>query len=425
METKPKSKRIFQLLNLDGRNFDIVVSLERIADQAPRFSLVCRNGSLSDTQISVLPSDIQSDLREFLFVDGRDEDGLRIHSIENTVFHLENAKFSLAQQVLGAPSTIEDLIKVYADVETIINDESDNNPVKAHLKRIKTAAQKIIGLLQVGSQKPEDIFGTFEKNCLQAYLEFDALKRGSNSSVPVKFEGNRPERRDRLAKLEKTYPLDKIVKISQGMTEDIEKSVREMFRKRLLTEAVASYVNEHCAPIWRNAVAEAKLLLTLTDFRVDGRPAPEVDPRTFAGFLATNGVSFEATRIGKSSIPPFRGSNEWNCEFTAADGRKFTVPFFMGSDETPTAETVLETIQMDAVSIAGRERDDWISELGYGDNIQNVRIGEKAFAAIQRNSAKLKELLGDEAYVAFMTDVGDEPPMSASDFEQEAMAPAL
>jgi len=426
METKPKLKRTFQLLNLVGRNIDLVASLESYAGQEPRFNLACKNGSIYDIPLSALPTDIQNDLREFLFVNGRDKNGLRIHAIENTVYQLENARFALAQQELGAPSTTEELIQLYADVEDKINAKGKDNPINSQLYLVKVAASKVLEAKQrYLDGKAADIYGHLEGAYLLAYMKFDALKKVSESPLPNKVEGPRPDRRERIAKYEKVYPLEKLNKIAFGSGDEMLNTLRDVFWKRLLTKAVATYVNDHCMPIWKSAFDEAKLLLTLPDFRVEGRPAPEKDPKTFEGFLATNGLSFTTTHIGKSSVSPFRGSNEWKCEFSDADGKTFTVPFFMGSADTPTAETVLETLQSDAASIFGRDRDDWIEELGYADSIQNVRLGEKAFETIERHTAEMKELLGSEAYAAFMTDVGDNPPLSPSDFEQEVLAPAL
>jgi hypothetical protein len=423
MNAKIHQQRTFHLLNAEGRNFDIVATLESQNGDKPTFRMSYRNGTLRDDPISDLPDHVRADLEALRAVEGASATGMRSMAADNAAFYLEKANFSSAQQILRQPATIEELVKLFADVEVALADTGKDNPIAVRTKMIVGAAAKVLKAHEkhVRSRKEDmDIFGHAENAYLLAFLQFDAIRKGE-AALPLKVEGTRPQRRERIAQFERVFPESKLKVLANGANEDLRERVAVSVRKRMRAEAVSKYVEDVCAPVWKAAALHARSVLLLPDFRVAGRPAPGRDPRTFEGFLATNGVSFEVGMVGRSTTAPFKGSTEWACAFSSAGGEVFKVKFFTGNNDEPTAEAVLEAMQSEAGTIIGRERDEWLNDMGYADGkMENVRLGEKIFAEIVSNCAKMREFFGEDAYIALMTDVGDTPPMSPEDFRNES-----
>jgi hypothetical protein len=424
MTTTILLERKFHLLNAEGRNFDIVATFEK-SNGEKKFRLSFNNGTLSADPIDDLPDHIRADIAALEAVNGCYEYGSRDHVAENASYYLDQNNFAQATSILRHPATIQDMVALYAEVEIALAKEGEHNPIDLRMKKLSNAANKVLeARAKFKRDGRDDMFGTLENLYLLAFLRLDAVRRGENV-MPTKVEGTRPQRRERIAQFERVYTETKLKVIGDGANAEFRDRIIVAVRKSMRTAAIAKYIEEVCAPVWQAAAIHARSILMLPDYRVAARPDPASDPRTFDGFLDFHDVSYSVAQVGRSNREPFRGAMQWACTFTAANGEVFEVPFFTGDHREPTAAVVLETLQSDAGSVMGRERDEWLQDLGYADGkMEQVRIGETVFAQINANCAKMREFFGSDTYIALMTDVGDTPPLSPNDFE-ESMAPSM
>ena len=115
-----------------------------------------------------------------------------------------------------------------------------------------------------------------------------------------------------------------------------------------------------------------------------------------------------ANRIYRKCVPgtnPFaeaggfpRGSNSYRCTFKLGK-RQMTVPFTMGPAlrHPPTTQQVLDALASDAAGFENsRSFEDWKSE--YGDPEENSARARRLFRAVEQQTKKLRNFLGDEAY---------------------------
>lgn len=419
-------QRKFYLLNSEGRNLDVVACLRSFGRGVPTFSVTTQHGPLTRQDLSSVSADIRADLETLMSVHAADRDGVQMHAVANAVDCLLTANFSNAQKSLRDPATVKDLVQIYADVEAEMTKPGPQNPVVIRMKKIKDAAKLAMeARAAYTAGKADDLFGHLENAYLLALIKFDAVRKCNDAAIAKKVEGTRPERRVRIARFEKVYPSRKLEDVIKGGKTEFQVRATDVLRQGILTQAVEAYVKSVCAPVWKASAVKALEILSLPDFRFDGRPDPSVDPKTFVGFMNSNGIDFSAVWMGKSNVAPFRGSNEWSCEFKSADGKTFTVPFFIGDERRPTVGMVLESLQRDSASIAHQDKIDWMREMGYEGSVEKIRMGERIFDAIVRNNDGLKTFFGEDIYVSLLTEVGDDPPMVPEDFEPETASLAL
>jgi hypothetical protein len=118
-----------------------------------------------------------------------------------------------------------------------------------------------------------------------------------------------------------------------------------------------------------------------------------------AQFLTEYRITMAATwaQDNPHMSDPIAGASHWRCTFKRGRQR-LTVPFSMGPAHRgePEARDVLSCLADDA---AGYENapdfESWAPDYGYDTD---SRRALKTFATVEKQSAKLKAFLGDEAY---------------------------
>src|SRR5262249_20478447 len=87
------------------------------------------------------------------------------------------------------------------------------------------------------------------------------------------------------------------------------------------------------------------------------------------------------------------GSDPWTVVLRYK-GRRMTVPFYMGPAlaREPNAEDVMEALCSDASS-AENSFENWCGDYGYDTD---SRRAERTYQAVQKQTAKLRRLLGDD-----------------------------
>jgi hypothetical protein len=90
--------------------------------------------------------------------------------------------------------------------------------------------------------------------------------------------------------------------------------------------------------------------------------------------------------------------DHWKCRFRCQK-RSMTVIFSKGvghNGAPPTADEVLDCLASDAASVDNASSfEDWASDFGYDTD---SRKALRTYKTCERQAAKLKALLGDEAY---------------------------
>lgn len=101
-----------------------------------------------------------------------------------------------------------------------------------------------------------------------------------------------------------------------------------------------------------------------------------------------------SARYGAPENPEFRDCHPWTVTLRY-QGRQMTVPFYMGPAlcHEPTAREVLECLASDACGVENaRSFEEWADDLGFDPD---SRKAERTFRACERQTAKLRRLLGD------------------------------
>lgn len=430
MNETTKTERKFLLLDEDGRNIDVVATL-RDSGTGAYFSLTSQNGIFTPNAASI-PEDVRSDLFKLRAVHLAAADGTPMHALANSIYHMEQMKFTDAAKSLGVPNNAKDLIQIYAEIEDDLECEPDNgrpNPLDERLDAIKKAAEAVKkARVEFMANRGVGTFGRPEEVYLRSLMAYDRMRlTGKPFPLYEKIDGTIVKKQEKIKLFERKYPWVRETEAPAYLPVQAEKeTIKKSVRSALLAKAVADYVERYCRPLWVEAAVEARRILALPDFKDARRPDPSVDPKTFEGWMANNGISFIVVRLGPSKSPEFKGGNDWTYTFTTKDGREFSDSFSTGSAiKSVTAASVLENLQMDCASIAYHpDRDQWLRDFGYDTDVKTLRKGEKAYDATVRIEAALKEFLGKEAYVALMTEAGDNPPLRAEDFEVEQTPPA-
>ncbi len=417
------ASRTFLLLDRDGRNVDVTADLKSHSRQAPYFSITSQNGCNHDVIVASAPKEVLKDIKALVDLHLCDFQGKPMHAVENAIYHLNKAEFEKARQALGAGFPVEEMYKVHAQVAALIDGRAEIDPVREAVSERIRLAKAVLTAKEVAAQEMKDgssMFMPRQEAYIVAIKRYQAAKERRDYKSILKSGIPAPERAAFVKAFEKGKLFDEVKSLERYAPEGIVEAIKAQLAPKCMREAVEDFVDRMCAPKWAAAAEKGRAILEKPGFRTEARPDPAVDPKTFDGFLATNGVKFEARMVGPSKHPTFRNSLEWVCTLTGAMC-SMTMPYFLGSahgSTPPSAATFLETLQMDISSIEGHNCDSWMEELGFTENVASFRAGQKAYEQIIENRAELQNVLGD-AYPAFMTEVGDNPPFSKShSFEQ-------
>lgn len=426
--TKTYFSRTFLLLNKDGRNVDVEAKLYSLGRQAPYFSITSQSGSNHEEIIASAPEEVRSEIETLVALHLCDYNGTPMHAIANAKYAIQEARFEDARRSLGGGFPVELIYGVHAKVAAEIDGRAEKTPVVDALKTLFQLAAVVRRAKVAADQEKRDgasLLLTRQEAYIVAIKRYIAAMEGREYATITKSGMPGVDRKPFIDQFEKGKVFAEINLMNTSAPDAVAERVRKMVRPKIMDEALREFVKEHCEARWAEAADAGRAILSKPSYRDERRPDPSVDPKTFDGFMATHGFKFEARKIGPSKSSVFKGATEWECKLTGI-WHSMTMPYHMGSGHqgaAPTVDQVLESLQMDVASIDGHSQDDWLKELGFDDSVESVRNGEKAFKAITENTAELKQLFGD-AYKAFMTEVGDNPPFGP-DYSWEEAAPKL
>lgn len=133
-----------------------------------------------------------------------------------------------------------------------------------------------------------------------------------------------------------------------------------------------------------------------------GKPCHEVPDGWIATDTAENIINslkftFEIANDQKNLLTPAHVL--YKCRITTPAHRRFTFDYQCNpnASHTPTKEDCLYCLLSDASSYeCARDVDDFLTEFGYTDSLQNIRKGEKAFKACGRIAAAIDRLFTEE-----------------------------
>jgi len=119
---------------------------------------------------------------------------------------------------------------------------------------------------------------------------------------------------------------------------------------------------------------------------------------TLAAFIAKHNLTMKLARADSNPNMPDRSMFHYRVTIRSADGDRMTVPFSVGSgwNREPNLADVLSCLASDAGTWQNaRSFEDFCSELGYDTDSRNA---ERIYKAIEKQSSKLSNLLGEDAY---------------------------
>lgn len=129
---------------------------------------------------------------------------------------------------------------------------------------------------------------------------------------------------------------------------------------------------------------------------------------TMKEFVTAHGITSQAVYQGR--VPGFPGDttsrhpvDKWQVTIRFGGRDTMVIPYYMGMGHhgnPPTTEDVLDNLASDASSReASRDAKDFASEMGFDWSDRNDRLrAVRIFQQIERQSARLKQALGQEAY---------------------------
>lgn len=131
--------------------------------------------------------------------------------------------------------------------------------------------------------------------------------------------------------------------------------------------------------------------------------------QSLAEFIAANGLSMAVEPA--ESNPNMQADASWHRDAShylctiRNGGEAMAVPFSMGAAHTdaPTLEMVLDSLASDAASVEN-EPDwlEWAGEMGFEDDIDELKDARESHATIVRQAGELRDLLGDEMFEALL-----------------------
>ena len=119
----------------------------------------------------------------------------------------------------------------------------------------------------------------------------------------------------------------------------------------------------------------------------------------------TRGVRLTSTWVDRNPhMDDSRDMDHWRCTLSA-EGRRMVVYYSKGfghNGEEPTVAELLDCLASDAAGVENATGlVDWCAEYGYD---ANSRSAERTYRTIQRQSDRLRFVLGEERYEALLWD---------------------
>lgn len=397
-------KREFLLTDDEGRNVDVVATLG--AGAGGYFSLTCNNGAAHERILSAATDEVRDDLQALAAVHLADRNGTPMHAIENAAYHVREHRFAEAASTLDADIDIREIYELHAKATLTLMGPSSliETRTKQVLEQIK-AVQQAKSEFERDERLRERIFAAPER-LHRAITRLSALLAGNEPGFPERT--SLQAQKTAIAAFEKANaPL--LRQAPHELTEHVRKRLTPILTAKVFRELVVQYAVEKCAPVWAARAEAARAALEKPSYRLESRPDPSVDPRTFEGFCASHGISMNVVSRG-SSLENRRRRFDWECSFRKEDGTTYSTKFFTGRDLKPTVADVLSCLQSDFASAEGVDQDAFISELGYDTSLPQVREGERIYATIQTSLTEFREAFGEDTYTELLTSVGDDPP---------------
>ncbi len=401
-------KREFLLVDGEGRNVDVVATLGPGANGY--FSLTCNSGCDHERILAAATDEVREDLEALAAAHLADRNGTPMHAVENAAYHLREYRFQEAAASLDAGRDVREIYELHASaIATLMGPAS----------LIETRTKQVLEQLKVVQQAKteyerderlrERIFAAPER-LFRAIKRLEDLLAGNDPGLTERTSLH--EQKKAIAAFEKTNAA-LLRKHPHQLTEHVKDRLTKVLTYKVFRDAVRQYVLEKCAPVWTARAEAARAALAKPSYRVDSRPDPSLDPKTFDGFCATHAISLEVVSRGNTMESGHRRYH-WNCTFRiAGGGGSFSTPFSMGRDQKPSKGDILECLQSDFASVDGVDRDSFLSDLGYDGSIQKVREGERIYATIQSSLASFQTAFGEDVFNELLTSVGDNPPRYA------------
>ncbi|BCB22099.1 hypothetical protein [Bosea sp. ANAM02] len=399
-------KREFLLVDGEGRNVDVVATLGPGANGY--FSLTCNSGRDHERILASATDEVREDLEALAAVHLADRNGTPMQAIANAAYHLREHRFREAADLLNVGSDIREIYELHAaSIMTLMGPSSV----------IESRTKQVIAQLQVVQQAKTEY--QRDERLRERIFEapgrlFRAIKRledllAGNDPAPAQ-QTSLHEQKKAIAAFEKTNAA--LLKAEPHQLRNYVKDrLTKVMTYKVFDDAVRQYALEKCAPVWAARAEAALAALAKPSYRVESRPDPSVDPKTFDGFCATHGIELEVVSRG-SAKEGAHWHYHFDCTFRNAGG-SFVTPFFMGRNQKPVIADILESLQSEFSSVDGMDRDSFLSEMGYDGSIKDVRKGEDIFATIQRSLASFQTAFGEDVYNELLTSVGDNPPRFA------------
>ncbi|CAH1689576.1 conserved hypothetical protein [Hyphomicrobiales bacterium] len=395
-------KREFLLVDDEGRNVDVVATFDK--GERGYFSLTCNSGCDHERILASATAEVREDLEVLAAVHLADRNGTPMHAIENAAYHLREHRFREAADLLNVGSDIREIYELHAaSIMTLMGPSSV----------IESRTRQVIAQLQVVQQAKTE-FERDERLRERIFAAPDRLYRAVKRLEDL-LAGNEPglsqrtalhEQKKAIAAFEKTNAA-LLKKEPYQLTSYVKDRLTNVLTHKVFRDAVRQYALEKCAPVWAARAEAAFAALAKPSYRMESRPDPSVDPKTFEGFCATHGIKLEVVSRGSSKEGP-HWRYHFDCTFKSANG-SFSTPFFMGRNQKPALGDILESLQSEFSSVDGMDRDSFLSEMGYDGSIKDVRKGEDIYATIQSSLANFQTAFGEDVYNELLTTVGDNP----------------
>lgn len=124
--------------------------------------------------------------------------------------------------------------------------------------------------------------------------------------------------------------------------------------------------------------------------------------KTILELMEELGINTTVEEFAGETNPDMDGDmTPWLATYTYSE-KTVSFNYYTGSaiTKTPTPDEVISTVLQD-VSYADTDMMDFIIEMGYDNGAKDLRKGQRVYQAIQQETAKLKEFLG-EHFDAFL-----------------------
>lgn len=411
-------KREFLLRDAEGRNVDVVAKLRSLSGQSPMFSVTCQNGAAHDFIAASAPEDVQADLQALIQVHLCDESGVPHAAAENAAYFLADAKFETAAKTLHDVIPVQDLYLVFGECARRLEDPAT---LQAHLDRVKSIAGVAARAIQRERDSSLGMRWKATKEAIEKAASLLLLRTATDAEVALWAEGK--------------------------FSEKIKESLRQPLRRGIFKDAVSALVAERCVGVWKERADKAKEVLAKPDYRLEGRPPIATDPTTFSGFAVKYGLEL-ASITNKRPEGDISGKYRWDCLLVGnvwrqsdSDLKKslnsLVLSFTPSAGSEPTLEVILEHMQMEFADVTTHTCDEFVDEFEFTGSAKQLRKGQDIYYALTEQLIRFKRILGegdeinhetglsagDLAFQEYVTQVGDNPPLT-KDFFEEANAPS-